>query len=177
MSGWVSDVLDYWFGLKPEQWWFDKGLDGEIRQRFERVWTEQKGKPAATFLGSAEEALAAVILLDQFPRNMFRDQAKGFSTDALSLDIAKQAIARGYDMQLTPDRRAFLYMPFQHSESLADQGRSIDLFRVLGDEKSLEFAIKHRDVIARFGRFPHRNKALGREPTDAEREAGDVSPF
>lgn len=177
MSGWACDVLDYWFGLRPEQWWFDKSLDGEIRQRFERVWEEQRGNPAAAFLDSAEEALAAVILLDQFPRNMFRDTAKGFSTDALALDIAKQAIARGYDAALSPERRAFLLMPFQHSEDLDDQERSVELFRALGDEKSLDFAIKHRDVVARFGRFPHRNAALGREPTVAEQEAGEVLPF
>lgn len=174
---WQQEVLDYWFGLKPEQWWFDKALDGEIRARFEPVWEAQRAKGADAFLGSADEALAAVILLDQFPRNMFRDEAKGFSTDALSLEIAKEAIARGYDAELSPERRAFLYMPFQHSEDLVDQERSVALFATLGDAKSLAFAIKHRDVVARFGRFPHRNTVLGREPTEAERAAGDVNPF
>jgi uncharacterized protein (DUF924 family) len=108
---------------------------------------------------------------------MFRGHADQFSTDQLALAIARAAIDREYDQQLEPRERGFLYMPFQHSEALADQDRSLLLFTALGDDYQLGYAKKHRDVIARFGRFPHRNAILGRAPRAAEIEAGDVTPF
>ena len=177
MSAWSEEVLDYWFGLDPKQWWFDKRLDTEIMERFHDLWEAKRQCPAETFLGSPREALAAVILFDQFPRNMFRGHADQFATDHLGLTIAKAAIDRGYDEQLSGPERGFLYMPFQHSEDLDDQERSLLLFTGLGDPEQLRFARLHHDVIARFGRFPHRNAVLGRTPRPAEIEAGDVVPW
>lgn len=168
-----DEILDFWFGLEPEQWWRpDPELDAEIRERFEELWAEQRDLHPSEFLGSAEEALAAVILFDQFPRNMFRGHADQFSTDPLALAVAKGAVDKGYDDGLGPDRRAFLYMPFMHSEDLADQRRSLLLFTALGDSEKIDFARKHHDVIERFGRFPHRNPVLGRKSTVEEKAFG-----
>ncbi|MBA3835399.1 MAG: DUF924 domain-containing protein [Sphingomonas sp.] len=175
---WVGEVIDFWFSLKPGQWWkADSDLDSEVRERFLDLWQEQSGRPVADFLGSPEEALAAVILFDQFPRNMFRGHADQFSTDPLALAIAKAAVDGELDEQLEPQERGFLYMPFQHSEDLDDQKRSLLLFTRLGDDEQLNYAKKHHDVIARFGRFPHRNTMLGRAPRADEVAAGDVFPW
>ena len=174
----TDEILDFWFGLKPEQWWTaDARLDEAVRDRFRELWEEKRSLPPDSFLGSAREALAAVVLFDQFPRNMFRGHADQFSTDPLALAIARAAVDRGLDEQLTPRERGILYMPFQHSEDLDDQRRSILLFTALGDEYQLGFAQKHHDVIARFGRFPHRNTILGRTPRAEELAAGDVFPW
>ena len=178
MSDWRGDVLRFWFGLQPEQWWkADPALDREVAERFHELWGDQRRLPASSFLGDPLTALAAVILFDQFPRNMFRGHADQFSTDHLALQIAKGAIERGFDEELAPQERGFLYMPFQHSECLVDQQRSVALFTALGDDYQLGFAKKHHDVIARFGRFPHRNAMLGRQPRPEEIAAGDVVPW
>ena len=175
---WRADVLRYWLALKPEQWWrADPALDADIRERFADLWEDKRQLPAEAFLDDPLTALAAVILFDQFPRNMFRDHADQFSTDHLALAIARAAIDKGFDDQLEPRERGFLYMPFQHSENLADQNRSLLLFTALGDTDQLDYAQKHHDVIARFGRFPHRNKMLGRMPRPAELAVGDVVPW
>jgi uncharacterized protein (DUF924 family) len=175
--GWARDVLGYWFGLEPEQWFsHDAELDSEIRKRFCELWQEQRQRPAADFVEAPDHALAAVILFDQFPRNMFRGHAEQFATDHLALAIAKTAIDRGFD-DMPPERRQFLYMPFQHSEDLRDQERSLLLFAALGQPEPLRFARLHHDVIARFGRFPHRNAMLGRKPRADEIAAGDVVPW
>jgi len=177
-SDWRADVLRFWFGLDPEQWWRGGAdLDHRIRETFLKLWEDKRQLPAEAFLDDPLTALAAVILFDQFPRNMFRDHADQFSTDHLALAIARAAIDRGFDDQLEPRERGFLYMPFQHSEDLADQNRSLLLFTALGDTDQLNYAQKHHDVIARFGRFPHRNKMLGRTPRPAELAAGDVVPW
>ena len=178
MSDWRRDVLTYWFGLDPKQW-FRSGpeIDEEIRERFLGIWSEQRRLPISSFLDDPLTALAAVILFDQFPRNMFRDDAEEFATDHLALGIAKAAIDRGFDDRVDPKERSFFYMPFQHSENLADQNQSIQLFTKLGDDYQLGFAKKHHDVIERFGRFPHRNAMLGRAPRPEEIEAGDVVPW
>ena len=169
MSDWQRDVLTYWFGLTPEQWWKpDAALDKDIRERFLQLWELKRQLPPSSFVDDALTAIAAVILFDQFPRNMFRDHADHFSTDHLALAIARQAVELGFDDKLQPQERGFLYMPLQHSENLADQKRSVQLFTALGDNYLLGYAQKHHDVIERFGRFPHRNPALGREPTEAE---------
>ena len=123
------------------------------------------------FLGDPDEALAAVILFDQFPRNMFREEADSFATDGQALSIARQAIDMGYDEQLDNARKSFLYMPFMHSEAIKDQDRSVDLFRAAGLRDNIGFAEGHRDLIQRFGRFPHRNPVLGRESSAAELQA------
>jgi uncharacterized protein (DUF924 family) len=175
---WQDEVLTFWFGLSKEQWWkADPALDSEVRERFLDLWETQRENVPEAFLGSARDSVAAVILFDQFPRNMHRGHADQFSTDPLALAIAKGAVDRGLDEAMSPEERGFLYMPFQHSESLEDQKRSVALFTALGDDEQLGYAIKHRDVIERFGRFPHRNIVLGRPPRPAEIEAGDVVPW
>ena len=179
MSDWRSDVLRFWFALNPQQWWGpDDSLDEEIRRRFLQLWTDKRRLPPSSFLSAPLAALAAVILFDQFPRSMFRGHADQFSTDPLAIQIARAAVDRGLGDQLaTKDERTFLYMPFQHSEELLDQQRSIALFTALKDDYLLGFASKHHDVIARFGRFPHRNAMLGRAPRADEEAAGEVVPW
>jgi uncharacterized protein (DUF924 family) len=177
-ENWVDEILAFWFARGKADWWrADPEFDAEIRTRFEAVWAREREHVPEHFLGSADQALAAVILFDQFPRNMFRGHADQFSTDPLALAVAKGAIERDYDDGMTSDRRGFLYMPFQHSEDPRDQVQSLLLFTALGDGEQLDYARKHHDVIARFGRFPHRNAILGRKPTAFEAEAGPVVPW
>lgn len=178
MSDWRRDVLAYWFGLDPGDWWrSDTAVDEDIRKRFLKLWTEKRQLPVSAFLDDPLTALAAVILFDQFPRNMFRGEAEQFATDHLALAIAKAAVDHGFDDRLQSKERGFLYMPFEHSESLADQQRSLQLFTALGDDYLFGFAKKHHDIIERFGRFPHRNAILGRAPRPAEVAAGGVVPW
>jgi uncharacterized protein (DUF924 family) len=178
VSDWRHDLLTFWFGLDPKQWW--KGgpeLDEACRQRFLPVWSEKRQLPVESFLADPLTSLAGVILFDQIPRNAFRNDAEQFATDHIALAIAKEAIHRGYDDQLNRDERCFLYMPLEHSENLADQNWSVHLFTALGDDYLLGFAKKHHDIIERFGRFPHLNAMLGRAPRPAEIAAGDVHPW
>ena len=178
MSDWRREVLAYWFGLDPKEWWrSEPAIDEQIRERFLQLWSQKRRLPVNAFLDNSLTALAAVILFDQFPRNMFRGDAEQFATDHLALAIATGAVDRGFDDQLQEQERGFLYMPFEHSESRADQLRSLQLFTALGDDYLLGFAKKHHDVIERFGRFPHRNAILGRAPRPAEVAAGDVFPW
>ncbi len=171
-------VLDFWFSRGRDAWWTpDPAFDDEIRDRFLTLWEEERDNLPEHFLGDADTAIAAVILFDQFPRNMFRGHADQFSTDPLALAIARGAVDRGHDDGMTPERRGFLYMPFEHSEDLADQRRSLLLFTALGSAEQLSYARKHYEVIERFGRFPHRNAILGRKPTAIEAAAGDVVPW
>ena len=174
----VQAVLDFWFSHGWDDWWKpNEAFDAEIGERFCSLWVAQRENVPELFLGSADEALAAVILFDQFPRNMFRDHADQFATDPLALAVARGAIDKGYDDGMTPERRGFLYMPFQHSEDLRDQRQSLLLFTALGNEEQLRYARKHYEVIERFGRFPHRNGVLGRKPTAMEQAAGEVVPW
>jgi uncharacterized protein (DUF924 family) len=160
---WRADVLRFWFGLEPEQWWNGGAeLDERIRRQFLELWQKKRQLPVESFLDDPLTAVAGVILFDQFPRNMFRGHADAYSTDPLALGIAKAAVDRRLDKQLATDERKFLYMPFQHSEKLDDQNRAVLLFTELGDEHQLGYAKHHRDIIERFGRFPHRNAILGR---------------
>jgi uncharacterized protein (DUF924 family) len=175
---WMREILDFWFSLEPARWWRpDPALDAELRERFGETWAEERDRHPSEFLGSPEEALAAVLLFDQVPRNIHRGHADQFSTDPLGLAIAEAAIERGFDDALDAQRRAFLYMPYQHSERLVDQQRSLILFNRLGDAEKMEFARKHHDVIARFGRFPHRNPVLGRRSTPEEEAFGHEVPW
>jgi uncharacterized protein (DUF924 family) len=177
-AGWRSDVLKFWFGLDPQQWWSGKAeLDCHISERFRELWSQKRQLPASSFLGDPLSALAGAILFDQFPRNMFRGHADQFSTDQLALQIVKGAVDQGFDDELEPQERGFLYMPFQHSEDLADQRRSIQLCTALGEEDWLRIANNHFKVIERFGRFPHRNAMLGRAPRPQEVAAGEVVPW
>ena len=175
---WRGNVLRFWFALDPKQWWsVDETLDHRIRERFLELWSEQRQLPALCFVVDPLTALAGVILFDQFPRNMFRGHAEQFATDSLALAIASAAVDRGLDDELDPEERAFLYMPFEHSETIGDQNRALLLFTKLGDSKFLDYAKKHHAIIERFGRFPHRNQMLGRAPRPAEIAAGDIKPF
>jgi uncharacterized protein (DUF924 family) len=178
MTDWRADVLKFWFGLDDEQWWRGGDeLDRRIKQNFLKLWFEKRQLPVEAFTTDPLTALAGVILFDQFPRNMFRGSAEQFATDPLALAIAKQAVDKGFDHAFEPRERAFLYMPFEHSENMADQDRAMLLFTALGDGKMLHFAKLHRAIIERFGRFPHRNAMLGRAPRPDEVAAGDVFPW
>ena len=178
MSDWIGEVVRFWFELDKERWWkADPALDEEVGGRFLKLWEDKRQLPVNCFLGHPLTALAAVVLFDQFPRNMFRGHADQFATDHLAVQVAREAVDQGLDDQLSPRERGILYMPFQHSERLADQQRSIRLFTALGDDYQLGFARKHHDVIARFGRFPHRNAILGRAPRADEVAAGEVFPW
>lgn len=175
---WRADVLKFWFGLTYDQWFgSDPALDHRIKQRFVKLWVEKRQLPVGAFLDAPLTALAGVILFDQFPRNMFRCDAEQFATDHLALAIAKGAVDKSFDEELASDERAFLYLPFEHSENLADQNRSILLFTALGDPRYLKYARLHRDIIERFGRFPHRNAILGRAARGEELAAGKVVPW
>jgi uncharacterized protein (DUF924 family) len=177
-TDWRSDVLKFWFGLDPKLWWRGPSeLDEQVRERFLDLWKEKRQLPAESFLTDPLTAMAAVILFDQFPRNMFRAHADQFSTDALALAIARGAVDRGFDEQLEPKERGFLYLPFEHSEDMDDQRRSMILFTALDDANLLRFAKLHHDIVERFGRFPHRNAILGRQPRADEIAAGDVVPW
>ena len=168
-SDWAAQVLHYWFEeLRPEAWFRkDERVDAAIGERF-GVLCEQLAQISPEQLTTPLEYLAAVIVLDQFPRNMFRGTPRAFATDAQALSIAQHAIATGLDRRLTQQQRLFLYMPFQHSEDRAVQAHSIELFTQLGLADNLDYAQRHKHIIDRFGRFPHRNAVLGRESTTEE---------
>lgn len=172
-----EDVLDFWFGgvagndfTSRKDVWFgkDDAFDAAIRARFGALYEDAARGRLAGWAENARGARALVIVLDQFPRNMFRSTAGAFATDATALATAKRAIDRGFDLSLRPVERLFLYLPFEHSESLADQERSVALIRALGDPKTRDYAERHRAIITRFGRFPHRNAVLGRSSTPEE---------
>jgi uncharacterized protein (DUF924 family) len=169
-SNWDADVLEFWFGeLQPRQWFIkDPELDELIRTRFLGVHEGVAAAPESELVAGPRTALAAVIALDQFPRNMFRGVAKAFATDAKALALADKAISRGFDAVLSPAERQFLYLPFQHCEEPSVQARSVALFRALGDPEQIKYAEDHKAIIDRFGRFPHRNAILGRASTLAE---------
>lgn len=171
-AGWVDEVLDFWFGELTYEDWFSGGkeLDEKITARFLPLYERLKAGFDEKAVRDARTALAAIIAFDQFPRNMFRGSAAAFATDDMAAGIARSAVERGWDHEVEPAARPFYYMPFMHSEILADQERCVDLFRAIGEGKGLDFAIEHRDIVARFGRFPHRNRALGRESTAEEAE-------
>ncbi len=168
-----QEVLKFWFDeIEPVQW-FQKNdsFDQEISDRFMLTYDMAKKDLCASWTRDAEGVLALCIVLDQFPRNMFRGQPKSFETDQKALLISREALHKGFDQVLSPQKRTFLYMPFMHSESLEDQEKSVKLFESMKEDNPLnyEYAIKHLAVILEFGRFPHRNKILGRESTAAEK--------
>lgn len=167
---WIDDVLTFWFEELGPADWFTKSdaTDARIRDRFLDLHAALAQIPAADLVHSSRQAMAAVIVLDQFPRNLFRGDAKSFASDAQARAIAIAAIDAGFDQGLTMDQRAFLYLPFEHSEDMADQDRAVELISALNNDNYTQYAIAHRDVIARFGRFPHRNEILGRASTPAE---------
>lgn len=164
-------VIQFWRDdVGPERWFDDTAIDHQIRVRFEPLWRQARDGALNSWAGTVEGALALVIVLDQFPRNMFRGTADAFATDTHALEIARQAIDDGFDFRVPGMLRPFFYMPFMHSENLADQDRCIALFSVrLGEDTyNLPYARQHRELIARFSRFPARNAALGRPSTPEE---------
>lgn len=177
-----DDILGFWFTDGPDTWrkaWFvrDADFDAAIAQRFGATLGQAASGAHDAWAETPEGALALAIVLDQFPRNLFRGQARAFATDPKALALARRAVVRGFDRALTPTQRVFLYLPFEHSEATADQDLSVALFEGLRDVAALaapsgaiDYAWRHRAVIGKYGRFPHRNAALGRAST-AEEEA------
>ena len=167
-----TSVLDFWFNqLGSEDWFVKKDeIDSKIRDRFLDLHLALSSEIPEEWHKSADSRLALIIVFDQFPRNMFRGSPHSFATDGLARAEARYVVATGLDKQIDTSRRAFLYMPFEHSERMEDQKRSVELFTDLGNDLYLEYAVKHRDVIETYGRFPHRNATLGRENTPAEEE-------
>lgn len=167
-----DEVLNFWFSEQVKPLWFKKSdeFDREIKQRFLNIYQLAQTGELTSWRDRSDDLLALIIIFDQFPRNMFRNTAQAFATDAQALDLTKYALSNNYPQDLAAEQQVFLYMPLMHSENEADQALSVELFRALGKEDNLNFAIKHQDVINRFGRFPHRNQILGRESTQAEAE-------
>ncbi|MCU7845765.1 MAG: DUF924 domain-containing protein [Candidatus Thiodiazotropha sp. (ex Monitilora ramsayi)] len=163
-------VLEFWFSARVQRHWFDSTpkLDDEIRERFERLWISAGDGELSDWQKSAKGALALVVVLDQFPLNMFRNQPAAFQTEQQAVSVTRQAITDGLDDVLVGNRLAFLYMPLMHSESMADQDLSVRLFETAGLRESAKFARHHREIVKRFGRFPHRNAILGRDSTPDE---------
>lgn len=165
-----QEIIAFWFEEStPEQWFKkDEGFDRTVIEHFRETYDAVVADGHANWRGDAEGCLAEILVLDQFSRNMFRDDPKAFAADARALACLKHAIAEGFDKQLAEEKRKFLYMPLMHSESAADQELSISMFSTLDDENTLDFAHRHKVIIDRFGRYPHRNAVLGRESTAEE---------
>jgi len=164
-----AEILSFWTEAGADKWFEqDESFDQAIRSRFLPAHEAAASGELAAWEESAVGALALLLLLDQFPRNMFRGLSRAFATDALARAIADRALTRGFDQATNPAMRPFFYLPFMHSEAVADQDRSVRLYEALGEAEQLRYAKQHRVVVRRFGRFPHRNRALGRETTPAE---------
>ncbi len=163
-------VLDFWFAeLTPQQWWVkDAELDRLIRNRFGDVHAQAVAGELFAWRSTPQGRLAEVIVLDQFSRNMYRDQPGAFAADAMALVLAQEAVASGDDQALNQDQRSFLYMPYMHSESTRIHEVAVTLFEANGNESNVTFEHRHKDIIDRFGRYPHRNGILGRPSTDEE---------
>lgn len=164
-----DDVVMFWIKAGPKAW-FKKSprFDAEIRERFEALHHAAARGELDGWAATADGALALVLLLDQFPRNLYRGSPHAFATDPLARRIARTAVDRGFDAQVAPELRQFFYLPFEHSEHPADQAHSVALCAASGDAELLKWAEIHRDIITRFGRFPHRNASLGRATTEEE---------
>lgn len=166
---WVGDVIRFWFEELRENDWFSGGddIDAQIRARFLELHEQLVARDGAD-VTAPRPLLAAVIVLDQFSRNMFRGTPQAFAADVIARRLAKTAIERGFDAAMKEQERLFLYLPFQHSEDREDQTLSVRLFELLGDEEWTRDALAHKRIIDRFGRFPHRNATLNRSSTAAE---------
>ena len=164
-----DDVVRFWRDAGPDRWFSrDEAFDQRCRARFLSGFEEAEAGRLGAWEGSAEGALALVLLLDQMPRNMFRDTPRVWATDLLARAIAERAIAHGFDREVDAELRGFFYLPFAHGEDLASQDRSIALHEGEGRPDGIKWARHHRDIVLRFGRFPHRNQVLGRESTAEE---------
>lgn len=172
----VREIVAFWRDAGPAKWFAkDDAFDAALRERFLDAHFAAARREHEALLDDTDGALALILLLDQVPRNVFRDSAHAFATDPLAREYADRAIEAGHDQHIDPALRIFLYLPYEHSETLADQDRAVALCTALGDANYLKYAEAHRDVIHRFGRFPHRNRALARTSTPEEQmwlEAG-----
>jgi uncharacterized protein (DUF924 family) len=171
-------VLAFWRDAGPDRWFTKSAaFDEEIRARFLPTYEAAAARALGDWESEAASALALLLVLDQFPRNMFRNDARAFAADPLAREVADRALARGFDRAVAPELRTFFYLPFEHSEHPADQERSVALFRATGDAGLLKWAELHADIIRRFGRFPHRNAVLGRINTPQEQAFLDAGGF
>jgi uncharacterized protein (DUF924 family) len=173
-----AGILAFWRDAGLDRWYRrDDAFDAEVRRRFLGLWQRAAAGELSSWEGSDDGALALVIVLDQFPRNLFRDDIRTYASDPLAREVAQRAIDRGADARIDPVLREFLYLPFMHSEHLADQLRCIELSREAGLAESAKWAEHHADIIRRFGRFPHRNRLLGRPTTPEEQAFLDEGGF
>lgn len=173
MTEQIEEVLSFWLEEVGPAGWYeaDEALDGQIAERFGEVWRAARRGELKGWSATARGALALVIVLDQFPRNMFRGSPESFATDRAARILARRAIDHGFDKEIEGPARQFFYLPFMHSESLMHQERAIwGLLKSFGHGESLRHAQAHREIIRRFGRFPYRNEALSRQSSQAERE-------
>src|SRR5215475_15535903 len=178
MAATADEIVSFWRAAGPDRWFNkDETFDDEIRRRFLESHEAAAAGKSTDWEQSAQGALALLILLDQFPRNMFRGEARAFATDALARAVAAGALVRGFDGQVPKELFNFFYLPFEHSEDIADQERCIALNKATGDAENLKWAELHADIIRRFGRFPHRNAALGRVTTPEEQAFLDGGGF
>ena len=168
----AQDILDFWFDPDHRSLWFAKSdeFDAKIRERFQTIHHQAIQAELWSWRKTAEGRLAEIIVLDQFSRNLYRDQPQAFAHDSMALMLAQEAISLQLDAQLSPDHRSFLYMPFMHSESKLMHEFALKLFQRLGNEINLSFEKKHKVIIDRFGRYPHRNAILGRSSSAEELE-------
>ncbi len=179
----AKEILEFWFGTPDDfdygqqrKVWFTKNpeFDKEVRSHFMSHYQQAATNQLDDWKASPQSCLALIILLDQFPRNLFRGQPQAFATDSQALSYAQHAITQNFDQELLPFQRWFVYMPFEHSENIEHQRQSFELFKKLSDQANfadgLDYAYRHLKVIERFGRFPHRNEILGRETTPEEAE-------
>jgi len=173
---WAAEILHFWFHeLTPRDWWGGSGsLDNLCKERFRPELEALSVMPPASFLGDPRTALASVLLFDQMPRNIYRATPRAFAFDPLACAIAHGALDAGFDEALPRRRAQFLAMPLMHSERIADHHRSLEVFRRINGGRNLGFARSHYRMIARFGRYPHRNDILGRTITKAEQRAIDA---
>ena len=164
----AKEIISFWFSEKCKKCWFDSSdeLDELIKQNYEKLWQLAAQGELDEWREYPMSALALVIILDQFPLNMYRDKAESFSTEAKSREIARYTIENGFHESFDDDQKLFLFLPFMHSEDMEDQNISVQLFSGAGME--IKWAEHHRDIVKQFGRFPHRNAALGRESTEQE---------
>ncbi|HMH73897.1 MAG TPA: DUF924 family protein [Bradyrhizobium sp.] len=173
-----AEILAFWRAAGRERWYErDDTFDADVRSRFLELWRKAAAGELSSWETTDEGALALVIILDQFPRNMFRGDIRTYSSDALAREVASRAIAGGADIRVEPALLEFLYLPFMHSEHLADQLRCVELFRNTDHADNLKYAEDHADIIRRFGRFPHRNPILGRSTTPEEQAFLDGGGF
>ena len=166
------EIIDYWYSEYMQKHWFasTSELDKKLKTKFERIWERAASGELDKWLETAEGCLALVIILDQLPLNMFRGQAKSFQTEQKSIDVTKTAIQQNFAAQLSKDKLAFLFMPLMHSENIEDQELSVRLFKKYELKQNIKFAEHHRDIVKKFGRFPHRNIILNRESTAEEQD-------